>query len=94
MADLYSSLEGAPWTQDHFHQALLDPPRAGALQVLDVLPALGVRRLLYVSCFPATLARDAERLVKGLGYRLRAVGAMDMFPHTAHVESMALFERA
>ena len=94
VGDLYGSLEGAPWTEDHFHKALLDPPRAGALQVLDLLPALGVQRLLYVSCFPATLARDAERLVKGLGYRLRAVGAMDMFPHTAHVESMALFERA
>ena len=94
VGDLYGSLEGTPWTEDHFHKALLDPPRAGALQVLDLLPALGVQRLLYVSCFPATLARDAERLVKGLGYRLRAVGAMDMFPHTAHVESMALFERA
>ncbi len=94
VGDLYGSLEGTPWTEDHFHKALLDPPRAGALQVLDMLPALGVQRLLYVSCFPATLARDAERLVKGLGYRLRAVGAMDMFPHTAHVESMALFERA
>jgi len=91
--DLYGALAGAAWTAERFDKALLDPPRAGALQVLDMLPAAGVRRLIYVSCFPATLARDAERLVKGLGYRLRAAGAMDMFPHTAHLESMALFER-
>ena len=93
VADLYGANVAMPWAGDHFDKALLDPPRAGALQVLDYLPALGVRRLVYVSCFPATLARDAERLVNGLGYRLLEAGAMDMFPHTAHLESMAVFER-
>jgi 23S rRNA (uracil1939-C5)-methyltransferase len=93
-ADLYGELDASSWLGEHFDKALLDPPRSGALQVLDLLPALGVRRLVYVSCFPSTLARDADRLVNGLGYRLTAAGAMDMFPHTAHVESMALFERA
>jgi len=93
VADLYGSLEAVPWMGERFDKVLLDPPRAGALQVLDFLPDLGARRLVYVSCFPGTLARDAERLVKGLGFRLRAAGAMDMFPHTAHLESMALFER-
>jgi 23S rRNA (uracil1939-C5)-methyltransferase len=93
VADLYGASVAMPWAGDRFDKALLDPPRAGALQVLDFLPALGVRRLVYVSCFPATLARDAERLVNGLGYRLLEAGAMDMFPHTAHLESMAVFER-
>ncbi len=94
VADLYGTNVAMPWTGERFDKALLDPPRAGALQVLDFLPALGVRRLVYVSCFPATLARDADRLVNGLGYRLLAAGAMDMFPHTAHLESMAVFERS
>lgn len=93
-ADLYGELDGQPWTQERFTAALLDPPRSGAFQVLDWLPCLGVERVLYVSCYPTTLARDADRLVNGLGYRLRAAGVMDMFPHTAHLESMALFERA
>ncbi|MCU0835735.1 MAG: 23S rRNA (uracil(1939)-C(5))-methyltransferase RlmD [Chromatiaceae bacterium] len=93
LGDLYGELDLAPWRRERFQAALLDPPRSGAIQVLDLLPALGVERLVYVSCYPATLARDADRLVNGLGYRLRAAGAMDMFPHTAHVESMALFER-
>jgi 23S rRNA (uracil1939-C5)-methyltransferase len=92
-ADLYGELDAEPWTRERFTKALLDPPRSGALQVLDWLPRLGIERILYVSCYPTTLARDADRLVNGLGYRLRAAGVMDMFPHTAHVESMALFER-
>lgn len=93
VADLYGETDLTPWRRERFHKALLDPPRSGALQVLDLLPAMGVDRILYVSCYPSTLARDADRLVNGLGYRLLAAGAMDMFPHTAHVESMALFER-
>lgn len=91
--DLYGELGEVPWRRERFTKALLDPPRSGALEVLELLPELGVERLVYVSCYPSTLARDADRLVNGLGYRLRAAGAMDMFPHTAHVESMALFER-
>ena len=82
-----------PWLDQPFDQALLDPPRTGALEVLDWLAASGVRRILYISCYPATLARDAAKLVGELGFRLEAAGAMDMFPHTAHLEAMALFER-
>mgnify|MGYP001806336996 FL=1 len=92
-ADLYGELDLQPWMRESFTKALLDPPRSGALQVLDWLPRLGIDRVLYVSCYPATLARDADRLVNALGYELKAAGVMDMFPHTAHVESMALFER-
>jgi 23S rRNA (uracil1939-C5)-methyltransferase len=93
-ADLYQALDNEPWLHERFDKALLDPPRSGALQVLDHLPGLGVRRILYISCYPSTLARDADRLVNAHGYRLRAAGVMDMFPHTAHVESIALFEVA
>jgi len=92
-ANLYEDLQGHPWLAGRFNKALLDPPRSGALEVLPLLPRLGVERLLYVSCYPATLARDAAELVGQQGYRLLAAGVMDMFPHTAHVESMALFER-
>jgi 23S rRNA (uracil1939-C5)-methyltransferase len=92
-ANLDGELDLQPWMRERFAKALLDPPRSGALQVLDCLPRLGVERILYVSCNPTTLARDADRLVNELGYRLLAAGVMDMFPHTAHVESMALFER-
>lgn len=92
-ADLYGDIELVPWRREPYDKALIDPPRGGALEVLDLLADSGARRLLYVSCYPSTLARDAERLVHGLGYRLVAAGAMDMFPHTAHLESMALFER-
>ena len=72
---------------------LLDPPRAGADKVLEYLPHKDVHRIVYVSCHPGSLARDAGILVEKHGFRLSAAGVMDMFPHTAHVESIALFER-
>jgi len=72
-------------------QVLLDPPRTGAGRALPALAALGARRIAYVSCNPATLAGDAAELVRHHGYRLLAAGAVDMFPHTAHAEALALF---
>jgi 23S rRNA (uracil1939-C5)-methyltransferase len=96
-ADLYGEPEPNPsltdWRRERFDKVLIDPPRSGAWEVLDLVAASGARRLVYVSCYPSTLARDAERLVNALGFRFVAAGAMDMFPHTAHVESMAVFER-
>jgi 23S rRNA (uracil1939-C5)-methyltransferase len=72
-------------------QLLLDSPRTGAGRALPALAALGARRIAYVSCNPATLASDAAELVRHHGYRLQAAGAVDMFPHTAHAEALALF---
>jgi 23S rRNA (uracil1939-C5)-methyltransferase len=78
----------------HCDKLLIDPPRSGAIEVVKSLPeAGGPQRIVYVSCDPATLARDAEVLVHVKGYRLKAAGVANMFPHTAHVESIALFER-
>jgi 23S rRNA (uracil1939-C5)-methyltransferase len=77
-----------------FDKLLLDPPREGAVEIVKSLPEAWPRRVVYVSCDPATLARDAGVLVHTRGFRLAAAGVVNMFPHTAHVESMALFERA
>ncbi len=75
------------------NKVLLDPPRSGALEVVtNLIPVLKPQRIVYISCNPATLARDSEHLVHQLGYRLTCAGAIDMFPHTAHVESIAVFE--
>jgi 23S rRNA (uracil1939-C5)-methyltransferase len=93
VANLYEDLERPPWLGEQYPKVLLDPPRSGALEMLEHLPRLGARRLVYVSCYPGTLARDAGELVHKHGYQLAAAGVMDMFPHTAHVESIALFER-
>ncbi len=80
-------------TLGHIDKLLIDPPRQGAQAVVATLPESQISRIVYISCNPATLARDAGTLVREKGYRLSAVGIVNMFPHTAHVESMALFER-
>jgi 23S rRNA (uracil1939-C5)-methyltransferase len=76
-----------------FEKLLIDPPREGAIELVRSLPEDWPRRIVYVSCDPATLARDAGVLANVKGFRLAAAGVVDMFPHTAHVESVALFER-
>ena len=90
-ADLSQPLAQESWAAQGFSAVLLDPPRDGALEVVRTLKGLGAERLLYVSCNPATLARDTDELVNQ-GYRLKRAGILDMFPQTAHVEAMALFE--
>lgn len=92
-ADLQQPPEQLDWLREPFDGVLIDPPRSGALDVLPVVAASGARRVVYVSCDPATLARDAGELVNVHGFRLRSAGVADMFPHTAHVESLAVFER-
>ncbi|WP_165856970.1 23S rRNA (uracil(1939)-C(5))-methyltransferase RlmD [Marinobacter sp. JSM 1782161] len=92
-ANLQGDFTGESWAAEGFDKILIDPPRSGAQEVCEYLTAFGARRIVYVSCNPATLARDAGVLVEK-GYRLVKAGVMDMFPHTTHVESMALFERA
>jgi 23S rRNA (uracil1939-C5)-methyltransferase len=77
-----------------FDKMLIDPPREGAIEVVKALPADGPRRIVYVSCNPATLARDAAVMVQVKGYRFTAAGVVNMFPHTGHVESVAVFEKA
>jgi len=76
-----------------FDRMLIDPPRDGAIELVKSLPEEGPQRLVYVSCNPGTLARDAAVLTQTKGYRLSAAGVVNMFPHTSHVESIALFER-
>ena len=93
-ADLAQDLRGEPWMRAGFDRLLLDPPRSGADAVLKQLPLGGLRRIVFVSCDPGSLARDAGYLVRERGWKLRAAGVMDMFPHTAHVESIAMFESA
>jgi 23S rRNA (uracil1939-C5)-methyltransferase len=92
-ANLDEDCSGASWAREKYDLLLIDPPRSGAGQIAAGIDRYGARRIVYVSCNPATLARDAG-LIAARGYRLAGAGVMDMFPHTAHVESIALFERA
>jgi len=93
VADLAQDLRGLAWTREPYDAVLLDPPRTGAQALLEQLRFPQARKVLYVSCHPGSLARDARILATQHGFRLVAAGVMDMFPHTAHVESIALFER-
>jgi 23S rRNA (uracil1939-C5)-methyltransferase len=90
--DLAADPGARSWIPGGCQGVLLDPPRAGAAGVLPLVGRLRPARIVYLSCHPASLARDAGVLVRESGYRLSAAGVMDMFPHTAHVESIALFE--
>ncbi len=77
----------------NYNKVLIDPPRSGAMRVINALPDIGAKEILYVSCYPSTLAQDAKILTENHGYKLKKAGVMDMFPHTAHVESLAFFQR-
>lgn len=91
-ADLFN-LGTETWLQQRYDKILLDPPRAGAREIIGRFPGFCAKRVVYVSCHPATLARDAKILVQEQGYRLLKCGVLDMFPHTSHVESLAVFSR-
>lgn len=92
--DLYKDAEGAIKALGPVQKLLIDPPRDGAMDICKALPETGgPSRIVYVSCSPSTLARDAGVLVNVKGYTLAAAGVANMFPHTGHVESIALFEK-
>lgn len=92
VADLSQPFKGQVWAKTRYNVVLLDPPRTGAQAICEQMKSLGAKRVLYVSCNPSTLARDSA-ILTAQGYTLIKTGIMDMFPQTAHVESMALFER-
>ncbi|MBT5032249.1 MAG: 23S rRNA (uracil(1939)-C(5))-methyltransferase RlmD [Proteobacteria bacterium] len=92
IGDLFAEDAEYAWTGQSYHKMLLDPPRSGALEMCKRMHEFAPKRIVYVSCNPATLARDADVLVNTHGYTLKQVGVVDMFPHTAHVESIAVFE--
>lgn len=92
-ANLETPNEQAPWLKTTYDKILLDPPRVGAIGILPAISTLKAKRLVYVSCNPATLARDAGELVHQYGYQLTAAGMMNMFPHTSHIEAMAVFDK-
>lgn len=91
-ADLHADFRHQPWAKQQFNKIVIDPPRAGALVVANYLQHFNAERIVYISCNPATLSRDAGVLAAH-GYRLEASGVIDMFPNTAHIESIAVFVR-
>ncbi len=95
VADLSRPVERTtPWMQQPFTHVLIDPPRAGAREILPFIATLAPRSVLYISCHPGSLARDVGILAHELGFAVRAAGVLDMFPHTGHVESIALLHNS
>lgn len=92
-ADLAAIDGSESWMRAAWDCLLLDPARSGAAEIVQHIGTIDPERIVYVSCHPGTLARDAGILVNAAGYRLEAAGIIDMFPHTAHVESIALFRK-
>ncbi len=92
-ANLFAPEVNAPWLKRSYQKVLLDPPRAGAQEILPFIAKMNPVRIVYVSCNPSTLARDAGLLQHEHGYTLRTTLVMNMFPHTAHIEAMAVFEK-
>jgi 23S rRNA (uracil1939-C5)-methyltransferase len=90
--NLFEPAKFGSWANERYDLVLLDPPRAGASALLARMSEWRPRRVVYIYCHPGSLARDAETLVHALGYKLTCAGVMDMFPHTTHVESAAVFE--
>jgi 23S rRNA (uracil1939-C5)-methyltransferase len=89
-----SKIDGSEsWLGEHWDSVLLDPARSGAMEVVNHIQALNPQRIVYISCHPGTLARDSGELVQKHGFHLEAAGIIDMFPHTAHVESIAVFDK-
>lgn len=93
VANLFECTEASLASFGRFDKMLIDPPREGAVELVKALGQGGPQRIVYVSCNPATLARDAAILCSLKGYRFVAAGSVNMFPQTAHVESIAVFER-
>ena len=92
-ANLFEATEDSIAALGHLDKMLIDPPREGAVAVVKALGSSAPGRIVYVSCNPATLARDSAVLIHEKGYRLKGAGIANMFPQTSHVESIALFER-
>ena len=92
--DLFDETKNAQWMEITCNKILLDPPRSGALNVVENINKKKIEKIVYISCNPSTLARDADILVNKKGFKLTHAGVMDMFPHTSHVEAIAVFEKS
>jgi 23S rRNA (uracil1939-C5)-methyltransferase len=93
VANLFEPQGLGTWADEPYDLVLLDPPRVGASEIMVRMAHWRPRRVVYISCHPGSLARDAAILVEDQGFKLVGAGVMDMFPHTTHVESIAVFER-